>query len=297
MPTHRKARVTRLPQLRYPLLLLMALLAGCQTIAVPTVTPTRTLSGATLAPTDNVIPLPPTELPAGFEDRTGSSGATAAALPNSLDLPPLAITSEGSDSVQIVQITTEGDDVLIGALYADVPIRAPGVVLVAEQREVWGNFPRTLEANGYITLVIAVPPDLTTAEFVQVLGSFTDLAQGDAARLDPGRIAVIGEDNGALVALRGCVIDRRCDVLGLLSIPPTDGLALEAGRYGDRPLLVSASRTDAGRFRAAQQAAAAGLGVVQFQPFDDAGQGAAMISARPDFEDLLLTWLARHLRG
>jgi hypothetical protein len=280
------------------LLLIPLLLAACDTLTVPTVTPTRTLSGPTIAPTGNAIPRPPTEIPGSFEDAFGASDPTAAALPNDLDLPPLAVTREGEiTGGQTVQIMTDAELPLAGNLYANVPVRAPGVLLVGESRDAWGAFPRTLEENGYTVLVIAPPPDMPPTEFSQVIGSFVDLGQGDASRLDPGRIGVIGEGAGAVVALRGCVADFRCDVLGLLSPSAADGLSILGGSYGARPLLVSASRTDPARFSVAEGLAAASLGDVLFQPFDDAGQGAAMLANRPDFGPLVLSWLANNLRG
>lgn len=284
--------------MRRAFLLLPLLLAACDALAVPTVTPTRVLSGPTIAPTANAIPRPPTEIPGSFEDRFGASDPTAAALPNDLDLPPLAVTSEGGvPGAQTVQITTDADGVLLGDLYANVPVRAPGVVLVGEGRAAWGDFPRTLEENGYTVLVIAPPPDMPPAEFAQVIGSFVDLGQGEAARLDPGRIGVMGEGAGAVVALRGCAADLRCDVLGLLSPAPAGDLNALAGAYGARPLFVSASRDDPARYAAAEGLAAAGLGAVLFQPFDAAGQGAAMLRNRPDFAPFVLAWLADTLRG
>jgi len=283
---------------RLLLLIPLLALAACDALTVPTVTPTRAMSGPTIAPTQNAIPRPPTEIPGSFEDDFGASDPTAAALPNGLDLPPLAVTSEGGlGGAQTVQITTDADEVLMGDLYANVPIRAPGVLLVGESRAAWGTFPRTLEENGYTTLVIAPPADMPPTEFAQVIGSFVDLGQGEASRLDPGRIGVIGEGTGAVVALRGCVVDTRCDVLGVLSPSVASDLNVLAGNYGARPLLVSASRTNLTLYTAAEGLAAAGLGDVLFQPFDDAGQGAAMLTNRPDFPGFVLTWLANNLRG
>jgi hypothetical protein len=271
------------------------LLAACQTLAVPTVTPTRSLTAPTLAPTAPAFPLPPSEVPGSFIDPFGASDPTAAALPNDLDLPPLVIGSDGG--VQTVQITTSADTVILGDLYATVPVRAPGVLLVGEDKAAWGTFPRTLEQNGYPTLVVALPPNIPIGEFQEVLGSFIDLGQGDAAPLDPGRIAVIGEGTGAVTALRGCTADARCDIVGLLSPTSADGLLAQAGIYGPRPMLVSASRMDTAVFQLSEGIAAAGTGDVTFQPFDDAGQGAAMLTNRPDFPDFVLVWLNRHLRG
>ncbi|MEO0565716.1 MAG: hypothetical protein AAF125_26650, partial [Chloroflexota bacterium] len=69
-------------------------LAACDTFTVPEPTPTRQLSGATLAPTINAIIQPPTEVPSGFTDPAGASDPTAAALPNNDNLPPLAVPGQ-----------------------------------------------------------------------------------------------------------------------------------------------------------------------------------------------------------
>lgn len=274
-------------------LLLVGLLAGCDTFAVPTPQPTRVISGPTLEATDFAIPLPPSEVPSSFYDTYGSSDPTVAAMPNDLELPPLQVTSATS-GVKTVQITLT-DALVLADLYDNVPIRAPGVVLIGESRTAWGSFPQKLEASGYTVLVVELPANIPIMDFQQVMTSFVELSQSDGSRLDPGRLAVIGEAAGADTVLRGCAVDLRCDMVALLSPSVAESAILLLGEYGDRPVLTAASRTDAESYALAEQLASQLAGAV-FQPFEDAGFGAEMLLSRPDFGDLLLGWINRSLR-
>lgn len=279
----------------YALIALLLLLAGCDALA-PTIEPTRALSAPTLAPTSNaVIPAPPTEVPGSFIDPFGSNNPTAAALPSDLDLPPLILDEVGADGGRVVSITLSDGGVVGGVLYPDVPVRAPGLLLIAEDRAVWGDLPPVLEANGYIVLAVDLPATTTIVQFRDVLASFVDFAQADDSRLDPGRMAVIGEDTGANIALLGCAADLRCDAAALLSPTAREALGAVATSFS-RPLLVSASRDDALAFTAAEAVAASAAGEVLFQPFNSAGRGAAMLQNRPDMVDLLLRWLTEAVR-
>lgn len=268
-------------------------LAGCQVLAVPTPTAPPTLTAPTLAPTVDPFQLPPSEVPSSFYDPFGSSEPTSAAMPSGLDLPPLALESQNGSRAAIAITLTDG--VLEGDLYANVPVRAPGVLLISEDRTRWGNFPQALEAAGYTVLSV----NLTNSQaddFSTVIGSFLDLAQSDTSRLDPGRIAVMGELASANLVWEQCALDLRCSGVVLLSPVPADGALALAGSYGNRPLLVSASQEDAGSYRFAESLAASGLGESVFQPFVSAGRGAELLSNRADFVDLVLAWMARNLR-
>jgi len=280
--------------LRLGLLLMLAgLAAACDTLTVPTASPTRQISGPTLQPTDGfVIPRPPSEVPSDADAPIGANNPTAAALPNDLDLPPLALP--GSAGTRAVQITLN-EYVLQGDLFAAVPVRAPGVLLLSTDRTRWGDFPAVLEENGYVALSVTLPPGFTADNFRQLLASFSEFAQGVDSRLDPSRLAVIGELAGADVALRGCTVDPRCDALGLLTPTDATGTAVLAAQYGSRPLLVSASQDDTARYTLAQNIAAAAPGETLLQPFESAGGGADMLLTRPDFAGLILAWLDQSL--
>ncbi|MEM6282424.1 MAG: hypothetical protein AAF787_09555, partial [Chloroflexota bacterium] len=177
------------------------LLAGCATITPPTPTPTRALSGPTLAPTDPAIPRPPTEFPGSFEDTFGSSDPTAAALPNDLELPPLVVEQGATNREVAITLSAE---TVSGYLYTSVAERSPGVLLLAEDRTVWGTLPSLLEQNGFVVLSVDMPQLADMLEFRTLIASFSEFAQGDASLLDASRLAVIGERTAADFALRGC---------------------------------------------------------------------------------------------
>lgn len=280
---------------RAAVVLILLLLSGCEAVIPPTPIPTRPLSGPTLAATAPVLPAPPSEVPGSFIDRSGASDPTAAALPNNLELPPLARVDPQSGT-RTAQIALS-DHLLTGALYDAVPVRAPGVLLLGTADVAsWAALPTALQAQGYVTLVLTIPADLSETEFRQILGSFADYGQGDDSRLDPGRIAVIGEQAGADLALRGCAVDARCDALALLT--PTDSAngIPNVMRYGERPLLIVASEEFPVLFVLAQQMRDSARGTMLFQPFVDAGAGAAMLQNRPDLTDLIAAWLADSVR-
>lgn len=272
---------------------LMLLLAACDTLAPPTLTPTRPLTGPTLEPTGNAIPAPPSEIPGSYYDTFGSNDPTVAALPNDLDLPPLAVIDE--DGVPTVEITL-ADRTLSGDLYAGVEGRAPGVLLLSEDRSGWAAFPNRLQESGYVVLSVEIAGAMTDADFRDILGSFSDFAQGESSHLDPSRIAVIGEQRGADVALRGCALDMRCDMVGLLSPSNTTGSSLALEQIGTRPLMVAASQTDPLSYSLAQTLGSTAQGDTLLQPFTDAGRGAEILQNRPDFAELVVAWLDRHLR-
>lgn len=68
---------------------LLLILAACDALALPTPTVTRQLSGPTLEATGAVIPLPPSEVPAGAYDSVHANNPTAAAFSRDEALPDL----------------------------------------------------------------------------------------------------------------------------------------------------------------------------------------------------------------
>ena len=277
-------------------LLLVLITAACDALTAPTPAPTRQLSAPTLAPTTpfSLPGGPPTEIPANAASEFGANDPTVAALPNDQNLPPLSVET-GNGNARSVQITLD-NDILPGELYTNVPVRAPGVLLLSTDRTRWASFPGTLEENGYVVLAVDTPDVMNEVTFQQLIGSFSEFAQGEDSRLDPARIVVIGERTGADIALRGCAVDARCSALGLLTPTDADGAPTLAAQYGQRPLLVSASVEDTDSYTLAQTLANASNNVL-FQPFEAAGSGAALLQNRPDFSDLILSWLNESVRS
>lgn len=277
-------------------LLLVLFTAACDTLSVSTPVPTRQLSAPTLAPTTpfSLPGGPPTEVPGSAASGFGANDPTVAALPNDLNLPPLSVPSDDGNA-RSVQIALD-NAVLPGDFYTNVPVRAPGVLLLSTDRARWAGFPGTLEENGYVVLAVDTPDTMNEVVFQQLMGSFSEFAQGEDSRLDPARLVIIGEQTGADIALRGCAVDARCSALGLLTPTNSNGAATLAAQYGQRPLLVSASVEDTDSYTLAQTLANAGNNVL-FQPFEAAGSGAALLQNRPDFADLILSWLNQSVRS
>ncbi|RMF76490.1 MAG: hypothetical protein D6737_20045 [Chloroflexi bacterium] len=270
------------------LLLAVFVLAACETTpAQPTATPTRTLSGPTLAPSPTVLPFPPTEIP--LEDTfDGLSDPTAAALPRDSSLPPLAVGIEESGA-QMVQLALEAGVLLTGDLYQQGTERLPGVLIIGRDRLAWGSFPAQLQQFGFTVFVIELRDPTNVNDFrVMIDGLNTGLA-------DPNHLAVIGAGVGADLALRGCAVDARCDALVLLS--PTDIEALPdlMPQYSPRPIFISASSEDTTSYELAQLLDTAASGEKFFQPLDGAGSGEQMLQNRPDLAGLIASWLTRQL--
>lgn len=273
---------------RWVLIASVLLAAGCTEL--PTATPTRTLTGPTLAPSAVVRPFLPTELPPDFA-AIGQNDPTAAALPNNAALPPLFEgTMLPGGVLQTIEITTEGGAQLAGDLYQNGVNRLPGVILLSASRADWGSFPEQLQTAGFTVLVMDLGDRSSVIDFESILQSFIQ-----TATVDPGRIGFAGALGGADLALTGCAADLLCDAVALLSPTASDTLPGAMATYNPRPLLIAASEDDAVSFALVQTLDAEATGEHQLQPFTSAGRGADLLLNRPDFADLLITWLQRHL--
>ncbi|NWG15365.1 MAG: hypothetical protein HXY41_01900 [Chloroflexi bacterium] len=280
MPDRRRG--ARLPTLT--LLAAALLLAACAP-AAPTPTPTAALSGPTLEASPTFAPDSPADAPADLIYE-GQNNPTAAALAPGAAMPPLVVSRSASGSAgQTVEITAEDGSLLFGDLYVNTTVLAPGVLLLAEERSAWGDFPALLHANGLTVLVMSVRPAAALADFRVMLQT---LINGVA---DPARIGVVGAGQGADVALLGCAADLLCDAAALLSPSNTPSLVEAVRRFNPRPLFLTASQEDTEAFSAVQAAQAAATGEVLFQPFERAGSGTALLQNRPDLGNLILAWL------
>lgn len=266
----------------------LALLAGCAGLS-PTPTPTRELSGPTLASSPTFMPRFATEAPLGLGE-AGQNNPTAAALAPGGAMPPLGVDAVFTgDAQRGVKITAADGALLAGDLYQGGTVRLPGVLLLAESRAMWGDWPAALHGAGFTVLVMDMRPDFLAADFAVMLQA---LASGEA---DPARLGVIGAGRGADAALRGCAQELLCDAVALLSPSGDPALSEALARYNPRPLFLAASQDDPESFAAVEALRAAASGEVQFQPFASAGVGAAMLQLRPDLGDLLIAWLKRTL--
>ncbi len=269
---------------------LLLLLPACDTLSPPTLTPTPPLSGPTLEASPVIRPYLPTELPQGYVS-SGQNDPTAAALPRDSDLPPLPVgTVVPGAGQQVVEITMADGTFLSGDLYGTGTARVPGVLVLATDRTMWGAFAAEAEAAGFTVLVIEVRDPASVDDFEVMLEAFTEVGT-----VDPARVGVVGAAEMADLALMGCTANRLCDTVILLSPLQQDAALRALPLYNPRPLMVVASEDDADSYAAAQAVQGAVTGEVLFQSFTSAGRGTAMLQARPDLADLMVTWLTRQL--
>ncbi len=283
---NRLARTIAQPLLRSVCLLLLAL-AACTTAEPVTPTPTRALSGPTIAASPQLFTGPPTEGPPPESGSLGISDPTAAALPASGALPPRSVSTPGAEASQPIEVVALDGTLLTGTLYQSGTERQPGVLLLGPPAADWGDFPVTLRAAGFTVLVMTLRDGGTESD-VQVM--IDALASGTA---DPARIGVVGAAGGADVALRGCAITPACDTVVLLS--PLDENPNALAQFNPRPIMLAASEEDADSFAVAQALEAAATGDKLFQPLVQAGQGTALLANRPDLGGLIIDWLNRQL--
>lgn len=259
----------------------------------PTVTPSPSLSGPTIAPTATFFAQQPTDIP--FDEfYEGQNDPTAAALAPGAALPPLEVgstpgTPAASAGVRVVEVTALDGGLLRGQLYQGGDVRQPGVLLLAGAGDEWSGFAAQLYEAGFTVLVMPLREPAPLLDFPILLQA---LSSGEA---DPASLGVIGAGRGADVALLGCAGDLLCDTVVLLSPTGDPALPNAMPAFNPRPLLLAASEDDATAFAAAQSIQAAATGEVIVQPFTSAGSGTAMLANRPDLAGLIIQWLQRHI--
>jgi len=267
--------------------LLALLLTACDG-EPPSPTPTRALSGPTLAASPAPFTGPPTEAPPDIEGGIGQNDPTAAALPGGAALPPMVIGTPGSGRQQ-VEITADDSVLLYGDLLQNREVRMPGVLLLGTDRTAWGDFPERLYTSGYTVLIMEIRDGAGEADVRVMIEALT------SGMADPGRIAVIGAARGADLALVGCAAVAACDMALLLSPLQEQTLLNAISRYNPRPLLQAVSQEDEESFATAQALDAAATGEKLFQPLENAGRGTAILLNRRDVGDLIIQWLQRVL--
>jgi hypothetical protein len=266
------------------------LLAACDTLAAPTGTPVPTLTGPTIEASPQVAQPNPFELlPDEF---IGVNDPTAAALAPDAALPPMANPVATPDGIrQPVEIVAEDGAMLTGDLYLLPGDRRPGLLLLAQDHLFWGDYPLRLIDAGYTVLVMDMrgDPINSLADFEVMLRSLSSgLAQ-------PDRLAVMGSNVGADMALFGCGAEPLCDAAVLLSPAGLLDATTAMGNFGSRPILLTASDEDTAAFAAINALQAAAQGPVFLQPLTGAGTGTDMLFTRPDLGDLIIQWLGQYL--
>jgi hypothetical protein len=274
-----------------PLLFLIALsLAACQTDVTPTVTPSPEPPPLAASPTIN--PIPPTPLPDDFSNlpSVGISNPTAAAQANNAADLSASMTLPVEYTPMLVQIETAGGTSLNGELYVPDSLAdgtlIPGIIVISAQFNDWRAFPLTLREAGMIVLQVEtrIPPlagDVT---------SMFNTLEGQA-NVDPARLAILGAESGADIALQGCAEDARCKGAALLT--PVDQIALvpQMGAFGGRSLWMVVSEEDNSSALTAEALRQAATGPATLQTYQEAGRGTQMLFSQPEVSTSLVNWL------
>lgn len=270
---------------------LLLCLAACDP-EIPTLEPTRTLTGPTIAPSaDPFIFGPPTEY-AGDYELTGQIEATAAALPAGGMLPPVPVGTANVQGAEPVQITVAEDLFLTGELYQTGIERLPGLLLWGDDTpSAWGDLPHRLRDAGFIVLVVPMWDEAAPEDLSLLLETLT------TGLADPSYIGVIGTGRGADLALIGCADQPICDTVVMLSPLSQPALISALPRYNPRPLLQVVTEQDEESFIVAQAVNAAATGEKMLQGLNNAGRGAAILQNRSDVGDLIIEWMQRYLFG
>lgn len=226
----------------------LVLCVACVPTESPTPRPTFELSAPTLAASPTVRILTSDEL-YGADENDGQNNPTAAALPSGGGLPPFESAPSGVIGTGTpIQIVLEDGAVIDGEMYSSGQERLAGLLLIARDPDIWGELPRQLFNNGYTVVVMGVRASVPR---LNDLGTMV-LAVSELGTVDPARLAVIGVEEGADLALLGCAGEALCD--GVVLVNPTleQPLLGVLPRYVPRPMLLVTGREESVASRVVQ---------------------------------------------
>ncbi|MFZ4827563.1 MAG: hypothetical protein ACOYLB_09405 [Phototrophicaceae bacterium] len=273
--------------------LVLILSVGCSALDIPTPPPTRAFTAPTLPPTVPFLPFLATELPSGYQDGIGSNDPTVAALPNNLAIPPLVLANQ--DGYQVVQLTLSNGTTTQGLLITPSVGRVAGLVVftsITDENTAsqWGHW----RDQGVVVLVVnAVTFD--TVMFTDVIDSFSDLALGDTAQLDPSRLAVLADANSAESAWVGCAQDLRCDAFVVFQPNPTATTLASGVALRERSVLLVVDQTQPNLVTTAN-AILANLGDnASVQWVEGNLSSADQLHNNPQLVQVIVQWLQTHL--
>lgn len=295
--------------------LVWVICVGCDAFTPATPTPTRHFSAPTVAPSPTVGIRTSDELYDDVSDSlandglfrgSGQNDPTAAAMPNEGDLPPFVLSPLDSPlatppfgSAQTVQIVMNDGVILRGQLREYISdqlvpdadligqrrAKVPGVLLLAADGSAWGALPTRLHAAGFTVLAMSLPDNTQTPYISTLLISLSEVTT-----VDPNRIAIIGAERYADMALLTCSINTLCDALALLTPISNDTLANVVTTYLPRPLFVSSARDDAETLRTAQTLVGLAGGAAAWYPYET-GRGTNLVMLYPELVDALVAWV------
>jgi hypothetical protein len=269
---------------RWSLLLAAFFLASCAG-DFPTITPTPSLTGPTLEASATVNPLPFPSIVPGENYFENYFDPTAAGLAPGAQLPPERVgTPVPSQLFQEIVLNAMDGTPMFGDLYQQSE-RVPGVLLITRNRLDWGTLPEQLYQAGYTVLTMDIRSNAGLEDFEVMLQA---LSSGIA---DPGRLVVMGGDEGADLAMIGCATDLLCDAVALLSPIGRDTLLNAMITYNPRPILLAASEQTQEAFLTIQALQAAATGNATYQTFQDTSSGAQIVQAHTELIDVIIGWV------
>lgn len=237
--------VSRVPGL----LLMITLLAACDAVA-PTLTPTRLVSGPTLAASATVQILDSEQL-YGTSVAFGGDGqnnSTAAPLPSRGGLPPIMRATAVGGLPARIEIFLTDETSVVGELYStgDALLRGPGLLLLGSETTLWGTTGVQARASGITVLMIPLPQTPAPTDLNTLLTALSELPT-----VDPSRVGVVvqGPDTDLLFA--ECAALPLCDFAGLIGPHDRDLLINAFRTYSPRPLLLVVGENDAASTTAA----------------------------------------------
>jgi hypothetical protein len=273
------------------LAVLLVALAACDNAPVATREPTYALSAPTLAPTAIFYPAVPSNPPEG-RPVPGQNDLTAAAAVSGGDLPPLAVGTRvlGDPRQQVEIIAGDGTPLLADLYLPDDVTAAFPVLLLSSASAGWGDVPFRLVDRGFAVLAVTMRQNAPVGDLLAAVSSLTTLPQIDVAR-----IAVVGAEGSADLALAACASGVPCDALALISPLTASEPAVFA--YNPRPLFLAASEGDAAGVAALNAVLAIARGPVEQIVTTGSAVGPGLLASDTAATDRLLVWLESTLRG
>ncbi len=274
---------------------------GANQLDATPVPPTPTIIIVPASPT--VAPVAPTPTVAEGQDFSAME-FTPGAPPVSIDNPAVTVTPTPAPTQAAFPVEFVADDglVIAGTYYPGPARPAPTALLIhmrSSTREAWQPVASALQKAGYNVLAIDLRGHGDTGGTINWTLAPQDV-KTVLARLsalpgvDPQRIAVVGADIGANLALGACADLPGCKTAVLLSpgldiegIQTTDAMK----RFGTRPVLIIASRSDTPSVSDSVTLAKLAQGEEQLQLYDGKAHGTALFSAQPGLAALIVQWL------
>lgn len=274
--------------MRFLWLPLILTVAGCVLPSQPTLTPTRGLSAPTLVLSPTPVIRSSGELyPTDDGIFIGQTNPTQAALP--VDSVPVPIPHLEANGENVVDVVLEDGSILQGDLYSNEDSRHAGILIIGLDRASWGTLPLELQRAGFTVLVMETGLIPQASHVNTMLETFINLGS-----VDPARIGVIGEAQGADIAMLACAFNDLCDVVALLSPLTRDTLMNVMPSYSSRPLLLITSNQDPESYPVTLSLSQVAQGDSRFIE-TSAGRGSSLLQFQSELVSEVVLWFTAYL--